>query len=72
MLPHASDPESAIPFNAAANMVPMNNNNGALPPALPVANGQWTGSPTNAPPDVNDPYLLEMIQQYREKGSASG
>lgn len=71
-LPQASDPERALPFNAAAYMGPMNNDNGALPPAQPVTQGQWTGSPTSAPPDVNDPYLLEMIRQYREKDSASG
>jgi hypothetical protein len=71
-LPHASDPERAIPFNAAPYMVPMNNNNGALPPAPPVTNGQWNGSPTNAGPDINDPYLVEMIREYREKGNAPG
>jgi hypothetical protein len=70
---------SAVP--AAGGFAP---SNGSVPPVtdgfpvLPyasgpaVTNGQWTGRPTNATPEVNDPYLLEMIRQSREKGNTSG
>ena len=73
VLPRATGPEGAIPFRQETPMVPsMNNNNGTLPPAPPVTNGQWTGNQPLATPDANDPFLRELIRQYRERDSASG
>ena len=73
VLPRAAGPERTIPFRQPTPMVPpMNNTNGTLPPAPPVTNGQWTGNPPLATPDVNDPFLRELMRQYRENGSAPG
>ncbi|HLH61675.1 MAG TPA: hypothetical protein VKV20_08330 [Ktedonobacteraceae bacterium] len=67
-LSRATGPEKALRLKRSTRLVPIDSHqtNGALPIVPPASDGQQD----DQVPDLNDPYLKEMIRQYSEKGRA--